>query len=342
MAYQGLFLRHYMGDDPTKPPQVSSDSPDIILEGQDPVDPATLTTQQSYITEPPDTLWVGSNLTNYIYVRGLNATTGPLTARLWLWYAEPNILLWPQQWVSDGFYVGGTKKNWQNVTAASPNQIVATDAYTVVSPATPQDHYCMVAIAENPPLSEPAYAPFPGAFTNLTEFTVWIQNNPNAAWRNTIDKATTAAQWNWVAPIAGPDDGGQPTLGVLCSNMPVGSQFRYVVPPGRTAKGDPYPGVDSGIRTVQNPNDQSGIQVTWPPAVTTGMSLTWWANGTTVTSGALITPYVGSFASSLEGIVDDPQRGAVELTIYEDLQDESSARQVHMHMLGGQPIRFKG
>jgi hypothetical protein len=341
-SFQGLFLRHFMGDSPGTPygNQGLSDSPDIILNGTSPVmDPSTLTTAQSYTTEPPDTLYVGSGATNYLYVRGLNTLSGPIDARLWLWYAEPNMLLWPQSWISNTIYVNGVLQNWSNVHAASPNQIVVSDAFAVVSPNTPQDHYCTIAISEYPRYDPPS-PPFPGYFSNLNDFAAWIQANPNAAWRNTVDQPTTASTWNWDSQINGPDQAGQLNVGVQCQSMPVNSQYRFVVPPGTTTNGAPWPGVDSGVRTVQQPNEAISIQTTWPGAVLAGMNITFYANGQTPQTGATIIPNIGVAAMGLEGLVEDPMLGAKE-TFLIDPDGGGTIGAIHyQHIIGAVPIRM--
>jgi hypothetical protein len=341
MAYSGLFLRHYMGDKPGLPAsgQNMSNSPDIIIEGTKPVEPSTLETPESYATEPPDTLIVGSERTNYVYVRGLNATTGPLKGRFWLWYAEPNMLLWPQDWL-DGFHVKGAPQNYVEVDATGPNQIVVKEAFELVAPKLPQDHYCMVAIAENPPLLEPAAPPFPGYFLSAGEFAAWIQANPNAAWRNTIDQPQDAASWSYTSPVKGPKEGGELGVGVKCKGMPVGSQYEFNLPGGTTKAGEPYAGVNSGKRTVVHSGEIEAETVTWPGEVVAGLAITWWANGQPPPpTGATIIPLIGVEDSQLEGLVEDPRKGAVKIRLFEDFGDPKSARAAYMHIIGATPLR---
>jgi hypothetical protein len=344
--FTGLFLRHFMGDSPGTPyaGQGLSDSPDVLLEGTAPVDPSTLVTAQNYVQEPPDTLWVGSKATNYLYVRAINASPGALAARLWLWYATPALLVWPQNWIHDDIYVNGQNQNWSNVNPTSPNQIVVSDAFAVVSPDTPQDHYCTIAMSENPqngyPISQPPQAPFPGSFATLTDFAAWIQVTPSAAWRNTVDQPKTSATWNWMSPLPGPDQPGQPNIGVQCVNMPVGSQYQFTVPAGTTAKGETWGPIDSGVRTVQQPNEAISVQVNWPGGVQAGMNITYWANGQTAQTGATIIPNVGVATPALDGLVEDPMRGAKMTLLYEDLADESTAQVRYQHIIGATPLRM--
>src|SRR6202000_374762 len=115
--FSGLFLRHYLGDTPGSASPVStvSGSPDVLLEGTSPVDPAILATSANYGQEPPNTLYVGSQVTNYVYVRALNTTGEAVDGRIWLWYVDADMLLWPENWISNTIWVDGANQNWTNV-----------------------------------------------------------------------------------------------------------------------------------------------------------------------------------------------------------------------------------
>jgi hypothetical protein len=293
-GYDGLFLRHFMGDAPGAggAGQGMSDSPDIILPGDTPVDPAALVTPLSYGTELGDTLLVGPGVVNYVYVRGLNATAGALAARLWLWYVDADALQWPQKWMSQGIYVDGVAQNWVVASAQNPDQIVVGDAFAGVSLPAPRDHYCMVAIAENPPLSQPAAPPLPGDFPTLDDFEAWVEQNPNVAWRDAVSQPGSPATWTWVTQISGPPKAGPLMLGVACRDMPVGSRFRFVVPAGTTPDGSPFAGCDSGPMPIADPNETFFLPISWPAGVLAGMTVYWWADGTSPPEGASISPAV--------------------------------------------------
>jgi hypothetical protein len=343
MAFSGLFLRHFMADQPNFSGTASglSDSPDIILEGTSPIDGSTLTTTTSYYQEPPDILWVGSKATNYVYVRALNSTGGAVDGRLWLWYAEPAMLNWPQNWISNTIWVDGVNQNWANVHASSPNQIVVPDAFAVVSPDTPQDHYCMIAISETQQ-ETPPQPPFPGYMPTLTAFTQWVAANPNVAWRNTVDQHVSGpgASWNWISQIPGPDQGPATlNVGIQCQNMPVGSQYQFTVPGGQNTQGS-WPNLDSGVRTVSVPGESYTIQSTWPGGVMTSMNITWWANGTTPASGATIIPNIGSPTGMMAGLMEDPMQGASIALVQVDHEDPLSLEIQFQHIVGGVPHRL--
>ena len=344
MSENPFFLRHFMGDEPGKSGagQPMSNSPDIILNGTTPVGSLSeLETKENYEKEPPQTMIVGSKETNYIYVRAFNTAKENATARLWLWYAEPEMLLWPQNWMYQKFQVGGTGKNWTDVSAL-PNQIIVGNAFELVNPEAPRDHYCMVAIAQSPFVREEPEPPFPGYFESIPAFSAWIQNHPNAAWRNTIDQPRSAATWSSANPIKGPIKEETFNIGVQCKEIPVGSKFRFVIPGGATKEGKEWGTVDSKEHEVKDSNESVTLRVTWPPGVVASMTITFWSQGKTPPEGSIIEPMVGTNSSSLEGLVEDPLKGSRETLLFEEWGNRQTAQIVRQHVAGGMPIRLVG
>lgn len=343
MANNPFFLRHFRGDEPGKSGsgQPMSNSPDIILTGTTPAKTlGEYETEERYKNEePPDTMIVGSKETNYVYVRTRNFGTKNATARLWLWYAEPGMLLWPQNWMYDKFQVAGESKNWTEVEAL-PNAIKLGNAFELVSPEAPKDHYCMIAMAQSPVPNPKPEPPFPGYFPNIPAFAQWIQETPYAAWRNTIDQPRTAATWNSTNPFVGPSEEETFNVGVQCKNIPVGSKYRFVIPGGVTKERKEWETVDSEIREVKKPNESVSLQVTWPAGVNTTMTITYYAEGKEVPAGAIIEPVVGTSASSMEGLLDDPLQGSVETLLYEKVGDPHTAQIIRQHIAGGVPNRL--
>jgi hypothetical protein len=103
----------------------------------------------------------------------------------------------------------------------------------------------------------------------------------------------TPTFWRQVVDVLqGPPGGGGVYVGVQGVQVPVGSQFRYVLPQGQTSDWVPFGGVDSGIVSVEAPNFDETSLVEWPPNVVASMTVYWWANGTTPGSGFTINPTV--------------------------------------------------
>jgi hypothetical protein len=341
-----FFMRHFKGDAPGKSGsgEPMSTSPDIILNGTSPVSSlAKLEEKSNYEAEQPSTLIYGSKETNYVYMRTINTASTSQAGRLWLWYAEPSMLLWPQEWMYKKFQVLGEGKNWTDIEAL-PNQIKVGNAFELVDPEAPKDHYCMVGIVQSPiPFPENPEQPFPGYFGTLTRFAQWIQETPYAAWRNTTDVSRTAATWNYSAAVPGPKEETETfNVGVQCKGMPVGSKYRYVIPGGVTPDGKEWETVESGEHVILKANEASSLPVTWPPGVKASMTITWWSEGKEAQPGAIIEPTIGVSVGAMEGLLDDPHRGSTETLLFQEPGNLDSAMIIRQHVVGGVPIRLVG
>src|SRR5258708_3714133 len=173
--YSGLFIRHQMGDTPSSMGTGWSASPDIILAGTTPApNPGAYVTPTGYQTDYGSTVYLDQ--ANFTYVRALNASSGAITGRIWLYYVPSNLCLWTQNWLSAPIVVGDQSVNYTLISAQALNDIVVTNPPFVLTPPPPAGcgHYCVTAIAENPPLSDPPVSPIPagsmGKFAQLVQF----------------------------------------------------------------------------------------------------------------------------------------------------------------------------
>jgi hypothetical protein len=192
MSYSGFFLRDALGDTPTSPAGAWTNSPDIIPAGLQPLaDPSEPVSQAGYARDEGQPVRDGS--VNYIYVRALN-TGGAATARIWLFYTDASLALWPQNWQYEGIQVAGAQANYVEIAANSANQIVLSSPPFQWTPARPRSHYCLIAIAENAPLSNPPTPPLPQQpFGTFDELAAFVQGNPNVGWRGVVDITGSAA-----------------------------------------------------------------------------------------------------------------------------------------------------
>ena len=105
-TYNGILIRYAIGDPGTIPRGNSnttfSGCPDIIPWQQASVqDPqgtfGSATGSSTSFDQNPGQDIIANNV-NYIYVRGQNTGTDPVTsAYTYLWYSPSNLILWPQQ-----------------------------------------------------------------------------------------------------------------------------------------------------------------------------------------------------------------------------------------------------
>lgn len=347
--YSGLFIRHQMGDTPTSMGKGWSASPDIILNGTTPAaNPAAFITPTGYLQDYGSTLYVEQ--ANNVYVRALNTSSGQITSRIWLYYIPSNLVLWTQNWQTRGITVGAADAdlNYTSLSSMTTNEIVVTNPPFIVKPPAPDpnQHFCMAAIAENPPLSNPPVSPIPsgsmGTFEQLVQF---ILDHPNMGWRNTNDVVQNIPTFQQVVPIENAPEGGQINIGIQCKNMTSG-YFSFTVP---------GPDQDNTIIVPQtqitNPSTQLTIPVTWPAG---------WP-GTSITINYYADPQVkvppppGATISSLTIIPSDQvvnrlfkgsetdfirRHGMPDQFLAWDSPARTVLKPIYAHVIGSNPVRF--
>lgn len=345
-GYQGLYLRHYLGQTPDgrSSSQAWTDSPDIILTGTQPaVDPTIFTTRESYAREQPNT--VDNDQLNYVYLRGLNTTAGRLDARLWLYWAQSNAVLWPQDWKPGGIFVNDPEKpqNWIDVTGLDPNAIgVSTPVFhwQANSPVAGA-HFCMIAFAENPPLSLPPRSPKPaGSMGSWDQLAAFVQAHPNMAWRNTIDVSGAGPTWTQTAPLDGAEDGGEFQVGLKFKDMPTDGWIAFNVPGYDAGSSVVMPDPPDQKYRIPKSNGSILVSLDWRKGFRSSISVSYWQGATPPPQGANITPVVGVMAEALEGIVEDPYLRSVELDLYESAEIGASFAVEKMHIVGSIPFQY--
>ncbi|MDF2627838.1 MAG: hypothetical protein K0R39_1669 [Symbiobacteriaceae bacterium] len=287
MTYSGMFLRSYIGQQPGQNAGGWSASPDIILYGTQPAnDPTIFTNSANYNTDYGSTVYL--NQINYVYVRGFNNTTAAETARIWLYYTRSDLALWPSNWWSSNIQMQGANLNYTTMEASS-NQIGVTNPPFLWTPPTlggNNTHYCVVAFAENPPLSSPPQSPAPTGYMGTTQdLANYILSTPNMAWRNTIDVSQNTPTWQQVTNITGPTEGGLLQIGIQCTNMPNDAYVSFNVP-GPDAQNT----INVPKMQISNGNLALSLPVTWPAGFSSSIQISYWQGSQTPQKGATITP----------------------------------------------------
>jgi hypothetical protein len=101
-----------------------------------------------------------------------------------------------------------------------------------------------------------------------------------------LEVARTLENWTkWDLPLTGPA-AGDVVVGVNCHAVGVGSQLRFTTTAGAV------PAIDTGVRTIQTPNDSIGISQSWPAAYSTTMEVTFTAAGGLPDPSSSLTPYL--------------------------------------------------
>ncbi|MBN9889282.1 hypothetical protein [Salipiger abyssi] len=216
-TWPGIVVRCTSGEDGTTPRSASSQSPDILISGTEPYeDPAFLKDPANYGNSYDNSLYIG--LPNYLYVRGKNYTEATLDGHWNLFYAEPNILLYPYLWEENQLRTSLGDMN--PPFSIEPGAIGAsTDPFTWVPPDV-SDHYCLVAVAATPDHGNPV-----SGVNNINSLAEVLSTNANIAQRNVqmirgnVPQVVSKARFDQGA------EGALVDLAVVFTNMPKGSSY---------------------------------------------------------------------------------------------------------------------
>ncbi|MBE5314700.1 MAG: hypothetical protein H4O13_04775 [Xanthomonadales bacterium] len=311
---KGVFIRHQPGDTPGHNGGTFSACPDIVLsvDAQNRpalLDPTTLITDLGYAKDFGNAVSQGQ--VNYVYLRGLNNASSfnpppDVDPRFWLAYAVSNIVLWPNQWMTDKITVGTVGQNYQDSTNIIYNNATAGQLMTTKQPflwsppvLTDGNHYCLISMAENPQDSPP-WQPDPGNFQSFNDLVTFILTNDWFGWRNTQAVQRTLPTWQKKFPIAGPPSPGIAQVGVKCTNMPIGAQFQFTVP-GPNGKTD---GLNTDVLTISDPNQTYTLPMMFPANFDTYMVLTYYQNGAPQPpTGSSLICYLGQSSKQLQSFM---------------------------------------
>lgn len=295
-SYEGIFVRDYVGETTTDHSQGSwTTSPDIICNGTTPIkNIGTLTDQSNYDKGLPSTNTQTPKQENYVYVRGKNMNTATLKAKIWLYYVDTTIVLWPQNWKSNnikGTY-NKTKGIWdhgQEVDAKTAGEIVATSPGFLWTPPSTGIHYCLTAWVSNEPDTS---APDLYDVGTVNDMAKWILERPNVSWRNTIEVDATQPTIQDSGRIDGAKYGGLINVGVQLKNLPVGGEIEFSVQGDKPETTVVYPKTK-----ISNPNAAITVQVNWTPGYNSSVVFKYYKGDTKPEDGANIIPIIGTMTT---------------------------------------------
>ena len=178
-AYSGLLVRDNFADVGQIPTTGNLwTAPDII-----PYHNNVLTPEVAASTYSRDIgLDVVSNLNNNVYTRCRNISGAAMTGTANLFYADASLFLLPATWtriVLPGASVD-LVDTATGLTSIAANNIALTQAPFTMAGVPANAHYCFITVVNNNGIPFPV----PQTFASNAEFAVWVQNNPNVAYRN--------------------------------------------------------------------------------------------------------------------------------------------------------------
>ncbi len=198
--------------------------PDIVPYG-----PATVPDPKAFFAAAWDSD-VGQPITagepNNIYVRGKNGGTAGATAQVFLYYAEPCLILWPSLWANHGLTAAGGGDHVDLAAETAGEIVVGAAPFTWMPPVSGKPvPYVLLARTVTP--SNPC--PIPPNNVSLKDLLAYLASAPVTI-RDTGHKATLGApndgDISWNVQYAQGDEGGQIYFYLECAGV-VGSKVAF-------------------------------------------------------------------------------------------------------------------
>jgi hypothetical protein len=226
-AYEGLFLRHYLGEKPGGSVQGWSLSPDAFPFGPN-IEPvrSKFITDEGYEKDWGTIVETGGN-PNYVYIRGLNTTGTERLTRVYFYYTRGSLAMWPANWQSDNTTVNSEPRNWVDIKTP-PNGRGVCDTplnWTPPNLGPGTDHYCIIGWAvegDNP--QPPDFAKY-SKFNSFDDLVSFIQAHHNMAWRNTVDVEVPPPNASYTTLLNIPEAGGSVYIQVQFLDLPEDGEF---------------------------------------------------------------------------------------------------------------------
>ena len=260
-SYSGILIRATLKDSGSIPRTGTvSSSPDVIPFGTSKAsNPESL-----FINDFDKNLSTSlmATKTNYVYIRGINTSSGFQQGDFYCYYALTSDLNTPSNWVSNQLQTD-SGANYVKVTAQQNNSIVVTDDPFVWTPTTDEagSDYSLVGIIV--PIGQKP------DFSNVTNFQNFVDQNGNVGWNEVkIVKPTPppTPPLVWSTSFDYTQSGEQTvSFTLFTNNIPLNSlvSFDSVELSGST--GSPTIPIKLDQTTVSNsPKFSTGIQSTVP------------------------------------------------------------------------------
>jgi hypothetical protein len=270
-VYQGAFLRQFPGQTVFQGGTGAKTSPDLIVTGVAAAKNAALFGGQDSYNSGNLSATAALGVRNFVYVRALNATPGPATARVYLYWA-PLSNLTPTGWNTSGFTVAGRTQNWVDLTAAAGNDVmVSTVPLVWFAPASQTDLPVLITYVDNTPTPKPPdFSPF--GYVNPTTVAKFVASQPRLSWLAITGKAAPVPTMSWNMELA---------AGTGTNSLYVGVQLTDIPTDGTLSLSVPGPDASSTIvvqsMRVPDPRAYVAWPVTYPDDFRTSAVLTYTA-----------------------------------------------------------------
>ena len=240
-TYNGILIRANGGDTGTVPRGGPfSGCPDIIpwqqTNVQDPQGTFGTATGSPTSYDKDPGLNIISNDVNYIYVRGKDTGTDPVTGSMtYLFYSPSNLILWPQQWMTDPYMIKPDPKSVGTSyvsMSAQPGAICVTpNPFIWLNPPMPPEgqHYCLITMTGS---SAQISAMRTSAMNIVSSdgLGAWIAANGGTGWRNVTTISAGSPSFSTFTNYSNGVSVAKVQFNLLCTNIPAGSQVAFSCP----------------------------------------------------------------------------------------------------------------
>lgn len=285
-VYQGAFLRQFPKQTVFQGGTGARTSPDLIVTGASAVrDAASFGSAASYDSDKLSAT-AALGVRNFVYVRALNTTSGPASARVYLYWARSSDVT-PTGWHSSGFTFAGQTRNWVDLTAAAGNDVmVSTVPLVWFTPSSASDLPVLIAYVDNSAVPQPPdFAPF--GYVNPATVAKFVAGHPQLTWLAITGTTATQPTLSWDVELA---------AGTGSNNRYVGVQLDGVPTDGTLSLSVPGPSAASTVvvdaMKVPDPNAFVAWPVTYPDNFQTSAVLSYRAGATPPGDAAIVATMV--------------------------------------------------
>ena len=240
-TYNGILIRANGSDTGSIPRSGPfSGCPDIIpwqqTNVQNPQNTFGSATGSSTSYDKDPGLDIIANNVNYIYVRGKNTGTAAVTgSNTYLFYSPSNLILWPQQWMSNQYMIVPDPKSVGTAyvqMSAIPGAICVTpNPFIWLNPQPPATgtHYCLITMTGSP---DQIVAMRNSAMSIVSSqgLGAWIAANGGTGWRNVNTVTTGSPDFSTLTNYSNGTTVAKVQFSLLCTNIPAGAQVAFSCP----------------------------------------------------------------------------------------------------------------
>jgi len=285
-VYRGAFLRQFPGQLVTTPATGAQTSPDLVVSGAAAAkDASAYTTSASYNSTTLNAT-VALDLRNFLYIRAINTTSGPVTARVYLYWTTASDIS-PPSWNATNFTYAGRTQNWVDLIAASAGEVmVSTVPLVWAAPPSVTDPPILIAYVDNSENPQPPdFSAF--GYVNAKAVTSFVAGHPQLSWLTLSGQQVPTPTMTSQSPLSAGTGAGTAYAGIQLANIPVDGTVSLSVPGPDAANTI----VVTGMK-VPDPNAFVSWPVTYPDHFQTSAVITYTKGTTPPSNGSIVATLV--------------------------------------------------